>query len=255
MCCLRSWFNEQVRPAGDIVLRKVFDESKEGITKTIVEPVLEEYITVTRKNYILGNDRGKIVKKSFLEQIGTFLIKIRDNAFSGTNGEDAIEHIEKFLEVVGLLKILNVSDDRFRLSVFPISLTSASSDWFKEECIGLITSWEYLTEKFFGKFYPPSRTNKEMKADEDEVSWDQTDNEFENWLATKFEYYMIMDQDTMYYLWRYWRMESNKEVKKDNEPCIDKGEDSEEENEIVGIFSVTPPNRAWTEYVSGGVTS
>ncbi|GJV97982.1 hypothetical protein Tco_1549559 [Tanacetum coccineum] len=207
-------------------LRKVFDESKEGITKTIAEPVLEEYITVTRKNYISGNDRGKIVEKSFLEQIGTFLIKIRDNAFSGTNGEDAIEHIK-----------------------------NASSDWFKEECIGLITSWEDLTEKFFGKFYPPSRTNKEMKADEDEVSSDQTDNEFENWLATKFEYYMIMDQDTMYYLWRYWRMESNKEVKKDNEPCIDKGEDSEEENEIAGIFSVTPPNGAWKEYVSGGVTS
>ncbi|GKA19754.1 hypothetical protein Tco_0699669 [Tanacetum coccineum] len=57
---------------------------------------------------------------------------------------------------------------------------------------------EDLTEKFFGKFYPPSRTNKKMKADEDEVSWDQTNNEFENWLVSKFENYMTMDRDTIF---------------------------------------------------------
>ncbi|GKA57422.1 hypothetical protein Tco_0756610, partial [Tanacetum coccineum] len=73
-----------------------------------------------------------------------------------------------------------------------------------------ITSWENLTEKIFGKFYPPSRTNMEMKADEDEVSWDQTDNE----------------------------MESNKEVTNNNEPCRVKGEDSKEENKIAGIFRI-----------------
>ncbi|GJR99926.1 hypothetical protein Tco_0316435 [Tanacetum coccineum] len=176
----------------------------------MAEPVLEENITVTRKNYILRNDGGKIVKKSFLELKGMNLIKIRNNDFSGTNGEDAIEHIENFLKVVGPLKIPNVSDDRFRISVFPISLTGAASDWFKEECIGSITSWEDLAKKFFGKFYPPSRTNKDMKDDEDEVSWDQTDNE----------------------------MESNKEVTNDNEPCRDKGEDYEEENKIAEIFRI-----------------
>ncbi|GJU99291.1 hypothetical protein Tco_1328562 [Tanacetum coccineum] len=128
----------------DGVRTKVFDKSKEGITEIMVEPVLEEYIAVTRKNYTSGNNRGKIIKKSFLELKGTFLIKICNNAFSGTNGEYAIEHIEKFLE-----------------------------------------------------FYPPSRTNKEMKADKDEVSWDQHDNEFGNWLASKFENYMNMDRDTM----------------------------------------------------------
>ncbi|GKF66799.1 hypothetical protein Tco_0193316 [Tanacetum coccineum] len=136
----------------------------------MAKPVLEDYVTVTRKNYISGNDRGEIIDNSFLELKGTFMIKIRDNAFSGTNGEDTIEHIEKFLEVVGPLKLPNVSDDQFRLSVFPISLTGAASDWFKEECIGSITSSKDLTEKFFRKFYPPSRTNNEMKADEDEVS-------------------------------------------------------------------------------------
>ncbi|GKA82283.1 hypothetical protein Tco_0789031 [Tanacetum coccineum] len=188
--------------------------------KQMAEPVLEEYITITRKNYISDNDRWKIVEKSFLELKVTFLVKIRDNAFSGTNGEDAVEHFEKILKVVGPLKIRNVSEDRFRLGVFPILLTGAASDWFKEECLGSITSWEDLTKKFFEKYYPPSRTNMEMKADEDEVSWDQTNIEFENWLVSKFKNYITMDCDTMYAMCKYWRMESNKEVKNDNEPCI-----------------------------------
>ncbi|GKF00288.1 hypothetical protein Tco_0023638, partial [Tanacetum coccineum] len=54
------------------------------------------------------------------------------------------------------------------------------------------------------KFYPPSRTNKKMKADEDKVSWDQT----------------------------------NKEVKNDNEPSIDKGKDSKQENKIAEILRI-----------------
>ena len=48
---------------------------------------------------------------------------------------------------------------------------------------------------------------------------------------------MTMDRDTMNALWKYWRMESNKEITNDNEPCRDKGEDSQE-NEISEIFGI-----------------
>nr|GEZ77896.1 hypothetical protein [Tanacetum cinerariifolium] len=104
----------------------------------MAEPVLEEYIIVTRKNYISRNNGRKIVEKKVK---GTIRIKIHNNALSGTNGEDTIEHIENFLKVVDLLKIPN-------------------------------------------------------------------------------------------------RMESNKEVTNDNEPCRDKREDSGEENEITEIFRI-----------------
>ncbi|GKC03290.1 hypothetical protein Tco_0994900 [Tanacetum coccineum] len=72
------------------------------MTGTIAEPVLEEYITVTRKNYISENDGGKIIEESFLE----------------------------------------IKGSRLRLSVFPVSLTGAASEWFREECIGSVTTWE-----------------------------------------------------------------------------------------------------------------
>ncbi|GKC46515.1 hypothetical protein Tco_1064237 [Tanacetum coccineum] len=111
-----------------------------------------------------------MVKNSFLEIQGTFLVKIRDNIFNGTIRENAVEHIENFLKVVGPLKIKSASQDRFRLSVFAISLSGATSQWFKKECIGSVTTWEDLVEKFVQKFHQLSYNNEEMEADEDDNS-------------------------------------------------------------------------------------
>ncbi|GKF58081.1 hypothetical protein Tco_0171618, partial [Tanacetum coccineum] len=108
-----------------------------------------------------------MVEKSFLEIQGTILVKIRDNTFNGTIGENAIGHIENFLKVAGPLKIKGISQDRFRLSVFPISLAGAADEWFKKDCIGSVTTWEDLVEKFIQKFYHLSYNNEEIEADED----------------------------------------------------------------------------------------
>ncbi|GJT35141.1 hypothetical protein Tco_0925560 [Tanacetum coccineum] len=109
-----------------------------------------------------------MAEKSFLEIQGTFLVKIRDNTFNGTIGENAVEDIENFLEVVRPPKIKGVSHDRFRLSVFPISLAWAISEWFKKDCIGSMTTWEDLVEKFVQKFYHLSYNNEEREADKDD---------------------------------------------------------------------------------------
>ncbi|GJY27929.1 hypothetical protein Tco_0403696 [Tanacetum coccineum] len=97
---------------------------------------VEEYMTITRINYESGNEKGRIELK------GQFLIKLRDNAFSGTNGEDAIKHIENFLEIVDSLNIPNVSNNQLRIRVFPFSLTGAASKWWEDESIGSIATWE-----------------------------------------------------------------------------------------------------------------
>ncbi|GJV43569.1 hypothetical protein Tco_1428105 [Tanacetum coccineum] len=48
---------------------------------------MEEYKTITRKDYDSGiNEKGRIELK------GQFLLELSDNVFSGTNGEDAVEH-------------------------------------------------------------------------------------------------------------------------------------------------------------------
>ncbi|GKB48494.1 hypothetical protein Tco_0899247 [Tanacetum coccineum] len=42
------------------------------------------------------------------------------------------------------------------------------SECFKKDCIGLVTTWEDLVEKFVQKFYQLSYNNEEMEADEDD---------------------------------------------------------------------------------------
>ncbi|GKB05936.1 hypothetical protein Tco_0834169 [Tanacetum coccineum] len=122
--------------------------------------ILEKYVTITRRNYILGNDGEKIVEKSVLKLKGKFLTELQYNAFSGTNGENVVEHVEKFLKVVDSLKIPRVTDHRLWISVFPVSLTGTTSELFKRECIGSVAKWEDITEKLFIKFYPHSRIGK-----------------------------------------------------------------------------------------------
>ncbi|GKF58707.1 hypothetical protein Tco_0172244, partial [Tanacetum coccineum] len=66
------------------------NQSEEEVEKAMTEPTMEEYMIITRINYESGSEKDRIELK------GQSLIELRDNAFSGTNGEDAIEHIKNF---------------------------------------------------------------------------------------------------------------------------------------------------------------
>ncbi|GJY74388.1 hypothetical protein Tco_0478819 [Tanacetum coccineum] len=116
-------------------------------------PITKEHISATSKSFISNDTNGKMIEKNFIEIEGTFLLKIHDNTFHENEGEDVFKHINSFLEVVELLKIRGVSHGRFRLSVFPTSLSGAAKEWFTNECIGTISTWDDLVEIFFLKFY------------------------------------------------------------------------------------------------------
>ncbi|GKC29425.1 hypothetical protein Tco_1036719 [Tanacetum coccineum] len=109
-----------------------------------------DYITATQKNFI------------------------RNDAFNGNNGENAYEHINKFLEIVGPIKINGLTQDRFRLSIFPVLLAGAAYEWFTKECIGSITTWDNMLEKFIFKFHHLSDHNEEETEEDDNRN--ETDN-------------------------------------------------------------------------------
>ncbi|GKF00315.1 hypothetical protein Tco_0023665 [Tanacetum coccineum] len=115
-----------------------------------------------------------MVEKSIVEIQGTFFVKIRNNAFNGNIGENAFKHIDKFLEVVEAIKINGLTQDRFRLSVFPISLVGAASEWFAKECTGSITILGNMVEKFVQKFYHLSDNDDKEETDEDATPAKQT---------------------------------------------------------------------------------
>ncbi|GKD71643.1 hypothetical protein Tco_1325733, partial [Tanacetum coccineum] len=77
----------------------------------------------TRADYGSGIARPKIRDKDSFELKGQFLKELRDNTFSGSDHEDANEHIEKVLEIVDLFHIPNITQYQVMLRAFPISLT------------------------------------------------------------------------------------------------------------------------------------
>nr|GEV78836.1 hypothetical protein [Tanacetum cinerariifolium] len=86
--------------------------SEEEVTEAMTEPTMKEYIMKTREYYGLGIP-------------------------SGSDNEDANEHIEKVLKIVNLFHIPEVTQDQIMLRDFPMSLTRATSRWIRNEPSGL----------------------------------------------------------------------------------------------------------------------
>ncbi|GJU82367.1 gypsy/ty3 retroelement polyprotein [Tanacetum coccineum] len=102
-------------------------------------------------------------KLEHIEEEGKFLKELHDNTFSGSEQEDANEHIEKVLEIVDLFHILKVTQDQIMLRAFLVSLTGAASRWLRNQPSGSITTWEVLKTKFLNKCCPPARTTNKMQ--------------------------------------------------------------------------------------------
>ncbi|GJR58968.1 nucleobase-ascorbate transporter 12 [Tanacetum coccineum] len=66
---------------------------------------MEQYMSKTRGNYGSGVVRPNINDKTQFELKGQYLKEIHENTFSGSEHEDANEHIEKVLEIVDLFRI------------------------------------------------------------------------------------------------------------------------------------------------------
>ncbi|GKE19562.1 hypothetical protein Tco_1427139 [Tanacetum coccineum] len=123
----------------------IFDQEylEEEVTETMAE-TMEQYMSKTRADYGSGVARPKIEDKDKFELKGQFLKKRRTNTFSGSDHEDANENIEKFLEIVDLFHISNITIDQVMLRAFPMSLTGAASRWLRNKPTGSITTWDGL---------------------------------------------------------------------------------------------------------------
>ncbi|GJU12519.1 retrovirus-related pol polyprotein from transposon TNT 1-94 [Tanacetum coccineum] len=136
--------------------------SEEEEAETMAETI-EQYIGKTRADYGSGVARPKIEDKDNFELKGQFLKELRTNTFSGSDHEDANEHVEKVLEIVDLFHIPNITIDPVMLRAFPMSLTGAISRWLRNEPTDSITTWDGLKSKILNKYCPPARTAKKME--------------------------------------------------------------------------------------------
>ncbi|GJW08100.1 retrovirus-related pol polyprotein from transposon TNT 1-94 [Tanacetum coccineum] len=107
--------------------------SEEEVTKTMAE-TMDQDMSKTRAGYGSRVARPKIEDKDNFELKGQFLKELCTNTFSGSDHEDANEHIEKVLEIVDLFHIPNITIDQ-----------------------------EDLKTKFLSKYCPPARTAMKME--------------------------------------------------------------------------------------------
>ncbi|GJV64676.1 DNA-directed DNA polymerase [Tanacetum coccineum] len=89
----------------------------------------------------------KIKDKDNFELKGQFLKELRTNTFSGSDHEDANEHIKKVLKIVDLFYIPNITINQVMLRAFPMSLTGAASQWLRNKPTSSIITWEDLKTK------------------------------------------------------------------------------------------------------------
>ncbi|GKA11538.1 retrotransposon protein [Tanacetum coccineum] len=112
---------------------------------------------------IVYNDASTSNQNVSSEPTVEFIKELRDNTFSGSEQEDANEHIEKGFEIVDLFHIPKVTQDQIMLRAFPVSLTGATSRWLRNQPSCSITTWEVLKNKFLNKYCPPTHTAKKME--------------------------------------------------------------------------------------------
>ncbi|CAL1379652.1 unnamed protein product [Linum trigynum] len=83
-------------------------------------------------------------------EIKPALVKmIQNNAlFHGLANESPREHIQRFLELAGILKINGVPKEALKLRLLPYSLAGKALRWFNNSLARSITSWYDLLNKF-----------------------------------------------------------------------------------------------------------
>ncbi|KAG7543334.1 Retrotransposon gag domain [Arabidopsis thaliana x Arabidopsis arenosa] len=83
---------------------------------------------------------------------------IQGNKFHGLPLEDPLDHLDNFVRLCSLTKINGVSEDCFKLRLFPFSLGDKAHHWEKTLPAGSITTWDECKKAFLTKFFSNSRT-------------------------------------------------------------------------------------------------
>ncbi|GJV86213.1 hypothetical protein Tco_1530151 [Tanacetum coccineum] len=112
---LRTLSLDELRSPG-FELFSEFEYSKEE--EEAEEPMaetMEQYMSKTRTDYGSGVARPKIEDKDSFELKGQFLKELRENTFSGSDHEDANEHIEKVIKIIDLFHFPNITIDQLML--------------------------------------------------------------------------------------------------------------------------------------------
>ncbi|GKC40358.1 hypothetical protein Tco_1052742, partial [Tanacetum coccineum] len=95
-----------------------------------------------------GVVRPAIANNVNFEIKSQFIRELREYTFLRNKNDDAHEHVERVLDIVGLFNTPGVTPDVVMLHVFPITLTSAAKRWFERIPSGIINTYDLLKNAF-----------------------------------------------------------------------------------------------------------
>ena len=96
-----------------------------------------------------------VQNKNFEIKSGLIAI-VQGNKFHGQPMEDPLDHLDKFERLRGLTKINGVSEDGFKLRLFPFSLGVEAHLWEKTLPQNSITTWDDCKKAYLAKYFSNS---------------------------------------------------------------------------------------------------
>jgi len=104
--------------------------------------------------------RAPAVENNNFEIKSSLINMIENNKYHGLALEDPLDHLGQFDKYCGLSKTNGVSEDAFKLRLFPFSLGDKAHTWEKNLPSDSITTWNECKTAFLNKFFSSSRTAK-----------------------------------------------------------------------------------------------
>ncbi|KAL1223553.1 hypothetical protein V5N11_034304 [Cardamine amara subsp. amara] len=89
---------------------------------------------------------------------GGIISMVSNNKFHGWASEDPLEHLDVFERICSLVRIRGITEDGYKLRLFPFSLADNATNWENSLPPGSITTWESCKASFLTKFFSIQRT-------------------------------------------------------------------------------------------------
>ncbi|GKE34726.1 hypothetical protein Tco_1454048 [Tanacetum coccineum] len=142
---------------------------------------MEQYLALSRENQTPGMVKPEIGGNVNFEIKSQFMRELREDTFSGNNDEDAHDHIDRVLSIIGLFNILGVSKDAAMLTwrrdpskgLYPLTPQGALPldpakgrdplDPGFSIMVEFILAQRVCTSHFLNSYCPPSITTKQLE--------------------------------------------------------------------------------------------
>ncbi|GKD95455.1 hypothetical protein Tco_1375292 [Tanacetum coccineum] len=124
---------------------------------------MEQYLALSRENQTPSMVKTEIGGNVNFEIKSQFMRELREDTFSGNQDEDAHDHIDQVLSIVGLFNIPEVFKDAVMLRVFPFTLVRSTKKKEDRLAPGTINTWDLLKKAFIQRYCPPSMTAKQLE--------------------------------------------------------------------------------------------